>query len=107
MRRVSTREELDATVGEVCVLVGSYALVDVAKKRTVTRSWPVVVLDDGTKVLLESPSAGARPADDVIARHLGRRVEAVGRLHASAPGGPARLSLRCLAPVQDLRLADG
>ena len=68
-----------------------------------------IVLDDDTRVLLYPVwDTQARRGQDEIARFAGKRVEATGTLHATAPEGSesvANLQLPCLTDVRSIRIA--
>ncbi len=95
---------LKARVGGRCTVTGVYAIEHFPTKRGGKQKtpWPVVVLDDGTQVMLESVwDASKRPDAETIARLEGNVVTAIGTVHTSPPSEqPQNLLFYTLAPVE-------
>jgi hypothetical protein len=111
--RCETRKDIDALSGKRVWLVGTYQPNDVRKRRTSppkSSGHAVVVLSDGTHVLLEPMwSKAAIRGPEEHARHDGRRVEVLGTIHARspAPAEPmAYITNPTLSPVESLRLTE-
>lgn len=101
------RAEIDAALGGVCSVIGVYQLKTFAGRGgTSLGEWPVVVLGDGTEVMVESLwDARKAPAPDVVARLRGRQVEVTGPVHASPPRElPENFAFPCVSPVESLRV---
>lgn len=103
-----TRTDLEAAFDQRCRVVGRYEMRDFhTKKGAVFRTWPVVVLDDGTPVLIESLwDESTRHDDATIAAHQGKRVAVTGTLHGEPPGSIQNFATACVSPVEDFGLAD-
>ena len=93
-------------------VVGRYEEVDVRMRPVPPPRYvghAAIVLDDDTRVLLYPVwDPRARRGPDEIARFAGKRVEAIGTLHATAPQGQesvANLELPCLTDVSSIRIA--
>jgi hypothetical protein len=103
---------LTARAGASCRLVGRYQIKRFPGKKasTLLAEWPVVVLPDGTEVMLESLWDRSRAPDpDAASRLQGRRVEVSGTVHFEPPTEPGRAAnfrFWCLSPVTALRLLD-
>jgi len=99
--------DLEAAIDQRCRVVGRYELRDFhTKKGGVFATWPAVVLDDGTAVLIESLwDASKRHDDATAAAHQGKRVAVTGTLHGEPPGSMQNIAMPCLSPVDDFGLA--
>ncbi len=105
--KIRTAAELEASFGTQVHLVGTYKMKSIyGKDRKLMETWPVIVLDDGTEVMLGSFWDRERP--NTSSKLLGRRVRASGRLHPEPPNspGPQNLSFATLHPVDSLELPD-
>jgi hypothetical protein len=112
---VRAADDLERASGRRGAVVGVYHQVDV---RQVAEGPPqydghaAIRLEDGVDVFLEPTwsDAALRPADE-IERSDGKRVRAVGVVHARAPEPPepvAAIVSPCVAPVEAVELlADG
>lgn len=111
-RRCETLRDVQALSGQRVTLAGTYRQVDLRMRRKpppVYTGRVAVVLDDGTKVLLEPnwSEAGARGPEE-LERYDGERVEATGVVHSRSPKPPepiAYITGPCLSPVEDVRPA--
>ena len=104
---VTTEAEVMEHYGQVCAVVGTYEVKPFNnKKNEKLRDWPVLVLKEGKRnVLIESIwDVGKMPSAETIARYSGKRVEVVGKLHASPPGRVANMAVPCISPVESIRL---
>jgi hypothetical protein len=107
-RRCVTEADVRANLGEVCTLVGIYDLHDIRnKKGQPWRNWPVVELDGGAFVALESVWDETKmPGRDEIARWRGKKVEVTGTVLGQPPSKqPANMSLLPVSPVESIKLA--
>src|SRR5215831_2281744 len=88
---VASEDDIAPHDEEEVRVVGRYAEVDVRMRRTPPPHYAghvAIVLDDETRVLLYPVwDPQARRDQDEIARFAGKRVEATGTLHATAPEG--------------------
>lgn len=102
----STSSEVERSFNKVCTVVGVYELNEFyTKKKTLMANWPVVVLDDGKVVLIESLWDKTKRHDDAtIANYQGKRVRVTGKLHGQPPGSIQNISVPCVSPVDDIRL---
>jgi hypothetical protein len=111
--RCETRQDIEALSGQRVRLVGTYQPNDVSQRRTQPpryRGHAVVVLSDGTHVLLEPMwSKAAIRTPEEHARHDGKRVEVLGTIHARspAPAEPmAYITNPTLSPVESIHLVE-
>jgi hypothetical protein len=109
---VSSEDDVARHDKEEVRVVGRYEQVDVRMMALPPPRYAghvAIVLDDDTRVLLYPVwDQQARRAQDEIARFAGKRVEATGTLHATAPQGEelvANLELPCLTDVRSIRNA--
>ncbi len=105
--KIRTAAELEASFGRQVHLVGTFKMKFIyGKDHKLMETWPVVVLDDGTEVMLGSFWDRERP--NASSALQGRRVQASGRLHPEPPNspGPQNLSFATLHPVDSLELPD-
>lgn len=82
-----TREHLEPAYGRRCRVEGRYEIMPFEnKKGRVFVHWPVVVLNDGTSILLNSfwQHKNGRSADERT-ELVGRRVQVEGVLHREPP----------------------
>lgn len=109
-----TTQDVQAHLGEVCTVIGTYEVKPfLSKKGERWRDWPVLVLEDhGRDVLVESIWDEHRaPTAEAIARYRGRRVEVVGKLHASppqpaSPPRAANMAALTISPVTSIRVIE-
>lgn len=97
-----------AHMGKECAVVGRYEIKNYSLKRgSSLREWPVVVLADGTEVMIESIWDGSKkPAPEVAESLRGKRVRVRGKLHASPPReSPENIAFPCVSPVQEITVA--
>jgi len=104
----TTMKDLEAAFDQRCRVVGRYELRDFhTKKGKVFRTWPVVVLEDGTPVLIESLwDESSRHDDATIAAHEGKRVAVTGTLLGEPPGSIQNFAMACVSPVEDFAAED-
>jgi hypothetical protein len=101
-----TRPDIEAALGGVCSVVGTYAMKAFeGRGGTSLGEWPVVVLADGTEVMVESLwDQSKAPGPEVVARLRGRQVEVTGPVHSSPPRElPENFGFLCVSPVESLR----
>jgi hypothetical protein len=105
----STEADVRAAVGTVCTITGTYQLKEFhSKKGEVFRTWPVVVMSDGTVVALESLwDESKMPGDADLDRYRDQQVEVTGMLYGQPPADnrKANMSQLTISPVDSLRLA--
>lgn len=102
------RAAVQAHYQQVCAVTGTYTIKPFPdKKGGLLDEWPVLILADGTEVMLESIWDKDRKPDSTTTQRLqGKRVEAVGTLHSSPPReSPANFGFPCLSPVRSLQVA--
>lgn len=97
-----------AHMNQVCVVAGRYEIKTFAgKKGSSLGDWPIVVLADGTEVMIESlwdPSK--KPAPEVVEKLRGKKVLVQGELRSSPPKeSPENFGFFCVSPVQSLSVA--
>jgi hypothetical protein len=108
-REARSRAEVDAASGRRARIVGEYVEVDLRQKPKGDPQYlgrAGILLDDGTRVLLEPGWSrdGLRSAEE-RRRFAGKRVEAVGILWSRPPPPPEPLAYPlspCLAQVESL-----
>ncbi len=95
-----------ASFGRECLVVGTYRVDGIPLKGDTSVDWPVVVLDDRSRVMLESLWDPSKLPDlGTLARLRGKRVEVVGTLHSAPPSpSPENFAFPCLSPVRSLRV---
>jgi hypothetical protein len=101
-----TRSDIEAALDGVCSVVGIYEMKTFAGRGgTSLGEWPVLVLADGTEVMVESLwDESKTPGRDVVARLRGRQVEVTGPVHSSPPRElPENFAFFCISPVESLR----
>jgi len=100
----TSNAQIETHIGSVCRVLGTWELRQFyGKKGNVIREWPVVLLDDGGDVLVESFwDEAAKPDDETIARHQGARVAVTGMLHGEPPGSFQNVPIPCLSPVDSI-----
>ena len=105
----SNEAEVRAAVGTVCTITGTYQLKEFQnKKGEVFRTWPVVVMTDGTVVALESLwDESKMPSEADVGRYRDKKVEVTGMLHGQPPADDrkANMSQLTISPVDSLRPA--
>jgi hypothetical protein len=104
-----TREEIQAAYGKLCSVIGRYRLrIFPSKGGGSLGDWPIVELDDGAEVMIESIWDSSRKPDrKAVAALTGKRVRVTGKLNASPPkSSPENFGFPCLSPVEELRLED-
>lgn len=103
---------LAARVGASCRITGRYQIKRFPGKKqdALLAEWPVIVLGDGTEIMLESLWDRSKAPDrETIARLEGKQVEATGTVHREPPVEPdhaANFLFWCLSPVAELRLLE-
>ncbi len=108
VRACPDRAALRASYGQECRVVGTYRLKAFPSKGGDTLDdWPVVALDDGSEVMLESIwDKTKRPTPQDLQRWTGQRVEVAGTLHSGPPKlMPENFGFPCLSPVRRIGLA--
>ncbi len=108
VRACPDRAALRASYGQECRVVGNYRLKAFPSKGGDTLDeWPVVALDDGSEVMLESIwDKTKRPTPQDLRRWTGQRVEVSGTLHSGPPKlTPENFGFPCLSPVRRIGLA--
>lgn len=101
------RASIQAHFQRACAVTGTYTIKTFhGKKGDVLDDWPVLVLADGSEVMIESIWDRDKKPDPATLQGLqGKRVEATGTLHASPPREqPANFGFPCLSPVHSLRV---
>lgn len=101
------RASIQAHFQQVCAVTGTYTIKTFhGKKGGVLDDWPVLVLADGSEVMIESIWDSGKKPDSTTRQGLqGKRVEAVGMLHSSPPReSPENFGFPCLSPVHSLRV---
>lgn len=105
-----TDAEVRAALGTTCTVIGTYELEDITNaKGEVVASWPVVRLNDGRAVMIESVwDSSKRPDEATLARFRGKSVSVTGTLRPSppSPGRPANMSFPCVSPVEKVDILD-
>ncbi len=98
----ATRSDLERAWGTSCRVIGTYRMQTLTdKKGQPFRTWPVVVLDDGTEVLIGSIwKAAEKPSDETSSRHDGQRVRVTGTANAEPPGSIQNIAMPCISPVE-------
>lgn len=89
---------LAARVGASCRVTGRYQIKRFPGKKvdTVLAEWPVIVMADGTEVMLESlwdPSKA--PERGTVTQLAGKLVEATGTVHREPPVQPGHAANSC------------
>ena len=105
---LTTADEIRAHLGEVCTVVGTYALREIANKKGAPwRNWPVVKLDGDKFIALESVWDETKlPPADEVAKWKGKKVAVTGKVLPSPPSkNPANMSMLTMAPVDAITLA--
>lgn len=108
VRACPDRAALRANHGQECRVEGTYRLKAFPSKGGGTLDeWPVVALDDGSEVMLESLwDKTKRPTPQDLQRWTGQRVAVEGTLHSSPPKeSPENFGFPCLSPVRRMGLA--
>ncbi|PIE66436.1 MAG: hypothetical protein CSA24_00110 [Deltaproteobacteria bacterium] len=87
-------------------MIGTFELKEYhTKEHTLLALWPVVRLEDGTAVLIESLWDKSKRRDEAtIKAYTGKRVAVTGMLHGEPPGAIANISEPCVSPVKSLDL---
>lgn len=109
--RCTTEAEVRAKLGATCTVVGTYELREIAsKKGEHWRNWPVVTLDGGGFVALESVWFDDKlPAPAEIERWRGKTVAVTGTLLGEPPLPPKQkvnMSMLTLAPVESIEAVE-
>ena len=106
MPTCKTAEDLESAYDTTCDVVGTYQLKEFyTKKKTLMASWPILVLSDGTSVMLESIwDKGSRHDEPTIQAHVGKKVTVRGMLHAEPPGAIANIAIPCVSPIDSMTL---
>lgn len=104
-----TEAQVRAKLGENGTVVGTYELREILnKKGDPWRNWPVVLLDNGKFIALESVwDESKQPPAEEVARWRGKRVAVTGMLLGQPPStNPANMSLLTVSPVEAIQLAE-
>ena len=106
MPTCETAKELEAAFDAKCRVIGTYQLKEFyTKKKTLMASWPVLVLGDGTSVMLASIwDKSSKHDEPTIQAHSGKRVAVTGMLHAEPPGAIANIMIPCISPIDSLEI---
>ena len=107
--RCTTEAEVRAKLGQVCSVIGTYELKEIAnKKGDPWRTWPIVTLDGDKFIALESVWDETKmPPPAEVERWRGKKVEVTGLVHGQPPSkSPANMSMLTIAPVESIKLAE-